>query len=463
MHIQTSSDEPLTPTDTTSPPAADPPISNKSMFKVAFASLMGTVIEFYDYLIYATAAALVFSDVFFPALGKSAGTIASFATLGVAFLVRPIGAVVFGHIGDRLGRKRTLITTMALMGIATTAIGVLPTADSIGVAAPIILVFLRILQGFAAGGELAGAVLFSSEHAPKERRGFWSMFANIGGGLAFLLSIGTFFVINLTMSPESFKDFGWRIPFLLGSVLLLFGLWIRLRLGETPVFAHQTNEDKRGELPFVSAFRHQYREILLGGGVLLMAYALNYMGASYLLNYGTQTLDLGQAGVLGAGVAGGVTLVTGVILGGTLSDVFGRRRVILTANVAGSIWALALFPILSTASLAAFWMGLCVSTFIAGLAFGVAGSYLSELFETRFRYTAAAIALSFAAIVGGAVPPIVGVTLTESFGAYAFSVFLAALCFVSAICAFVLKETSQRDLNDINAPVNLTDTSLPTR
>lgn len=352
---------------------------------------------------------------------------------------------------------------MALMGIATTAIGVLPTADSIGVAAPIILVFLRILQGFAAGGELAGAVLFSSEHAPKERRGFWSMFANIGGGLAFLLSIGTFFVINLTMSPESFKDFGWRIPFLLGSVLLLFGLWIRLRLGETPVFAHQTNEDKRGELPFVSAFRHQYREILLGGGVLLMAYALNYMGASYLLNYGTQTLDLGQAGVLGAGVAGGVTLVTGVILGGTLSDVFGRRRVILTANVAGSIWALALFPILSTASLAAFWMGLCVSTFIAGLAFGVAGSYLSELFETRFRYTAAAIALSFAAIVGGAVPPIVGVTLTESFGAYAFSVFLAALCFVSAICAFVLKETSQRDLNDINAPVNLTDTSLPTR
>ena len=453
MHAESNSPQSTARIDTIGHPAAAAPASNQSMLKVALASLIGTVIEFYDYLIYATAAALVFSQVFFPALGEGAGAIASFATLGIAFIARPIGAVIFGHIGDRLGRKRTLITTMTLMGIATIGIGLLPTAGSIGVAAPIALVVLRLLQGLSAGGELAGAILFSAEYAPKRRRGFWSMFANTGSAIAFMLSIGTFFVIDLTMTPENFQSFGWRIPFLLSSVLLLFGLWIRLRLDETPVFAHLKIHGKQDAIPFVDALRHQSREILLGGGVLLMAYALNYMGAAYLINYGTRTLHLDETGVLGAGVLGGLTLATGVILGGTLSDFFGRRRVILTANLAGTIWALGLFPLVGTGSLAAFFIGLCVSTFIAGLAFGVSGSFLTELFETRFRYTAAAIALSLAAIVGGAIPPIVGVTLTASFGANAFSAFLAVLCLVSAICAFALKETSHRDLNDINAPV----------
>ena len=437
-------------------PARDEPkVSNStdtSMVRVAIASLVGTVIEFYDFLIFAAAAALVFGHVFFPALGEAAGTAAAFGTLGVAFIARPIGAILFGHIGDRLGRKRTLISTMVVMGLATVLLGLLPTPATIGVAAPILLVVLRLFQGLAAGGEWAGAVLFTSEHAPNDKRGFWSMFTNLGGAIASLLALGTFFIADLTMSQAEFQSYGWRIPFLLSAVLLLFGLWIRLKTAETPVFEQEKAHGAKTELPVIEALRRQWREILLGGGALLMPFALYYMGASYLVNYGTATLDLGSSSVLGAAVVGGLTLAVGVIAGGSLSDRIGRRKVILTASTVGCGWCLVLFPLLDTRSLVIFWVGLGISTLIAGLAYGVAGSYLSELYQTRYRYTAAAIAYSLAAIFGGAMPPLVAAPVTAAFGSYGLSLLLALLSLTSALCVFVVKETSQRDLTDITAP-----------
>ena len=432
--------------DVTHRPTTEDP---KRMRKVALASFMGTVIEFYDFIIYGTAAALVFSEVFFPALGAQAGTIVSFATLGVAFVARPFGAVLFGHFGDRLGRKRTLIATMLTMGIATMVIGLLPSADTIGIAAPILLIFLRVAQGLAAGGEWAGAALFTSENAPKDRRGFWSMFTNLGGAVANMLAATTFLVTSFTMSDDQFVSYGWRIPFLLSALLVIFGLYIRLKLDDTPVFREQAAAGGTSALPFAEAFRNQWKQILLGAGTLLMAFSLNYLGASYLTNYGTSTLDLTRSQVLGAGIFGGLMLGVGIVVGGTLSDRVGRRRVLLTANILGIPWALVLFPLLDTASLAAFWVGLAVSFLVAGLAFGVAGAFLSELFHTRYRYTAAGLAYSFAGIIGGALPPLIAASIIDSYGAFAFGLVLAGACVVSLISTLLVRETRDTELDDV--------------
>jgi MFS family permease len=421
------------------------------MRKVALASFLGTVIEFYDFGIYATAAALVFAHAFFPALGEQAGNVVSYATLGVAFVARPLGSILFGHIGDRLGRKRTLIATMSLMGASTVLIGLLPTAASIGVVAPILLVVLRLAQGLAAGGEWAGAALFTSEHAPKERRGFWAMFTNLGGAFANVLSLGTFLLTGLYMSDETFDAWGWRVPFLISIVLVVVGLYVRLRIEETPAFTAEARREASAGLPFKEAFAQQWKEILLGAGSLVMAFSLGYIGIAFLTNYGTATLDLPRSQVLTAGMFGNFVNCLAIIAGGVLSDRFGRRRVLLTANSVGMVWALLLFPLLDTGSLGAFWLGQGVTFLIAGTGFGVAGSFLSELFHTRYRYTASGLAYSFAAVLGGAVPPLVAASLIGTYGGFVFGLLLAGYCLLGLLCTLALRETRARDL--IEAPL----------
>lgn len=425
-------------------PGLDP--APGKMRKVALASFMGTVIEFYDFGIYATAAALVFSHAFFPALGAHAGTVVSFATLGVAFVARPLGSIFFGHFGDRLGRKRTLIATMSLMGVATVLIGLLPTAASIGVVAPVLLVMLRIAQGLAAGGEWAGAALFTSEHSPKDRRGFWAMFTNLGGAVANILALATFLSASLFMSDETFVAWGWRVPFLLSILLIAVGLYVRLKIEETPAFTTGAEQHSAAGLPFKEAFVNQWREILLGAGALVMAFSLGYIGIAYLTNYGTATLGLERPQVLLAGMFGNVVNGLAIISGGILSDRFGRRRILLAANVIGIPWALFLFPLLETGSLAAFWIGMSVTLLIAGHGFGVAGAFLSELFRTRYRYTAAGLAYSLAGVLGAAIPPLVAASIIEMYGGFVFGVFLAGYCLVGLLCTLALRETSDRDL-----------------
>ncbi|MDJ0359650.1 MFS transporter [Rhodococcus sp. H29-C3] len=421
-----------------------------SVRKVAIASGIGTTIEFYDFFIYGTAAALVFPTVFFPALGATAGTVASFATFAVAFIARPVGAVVFGHFGDRIGRKKTLISTLLLMGISTFVIGLLPSADTIGLAAPIILVLLRFGQGFAVGGEWAGATLLTAEYAPPKKRGFYAMFPQLGPSAAFILSSATFLVTGAVFGDTNavFLDFGWRIPFLLSAVLVLIGLYMRLAIEETPVFrANQEAEvrtpDRATTLPILEAWHVQKREILLAAGALASLFSLFYMGTAYLTSYGTKTLGFDRPFVLWTGLVGAVVFGIAIALSATYSDRVGRRRVIMTSCAAAIPWSLVLFPLLDTGSPVAYVVAMCVTLTIFGIAYGPTGALLPELFQTRFRYTGAGLGYNLAGVLGGAIPPLLAAPLAAQFGSISIGVMLALLSVLSLACTKALSETKE--------------------
>ncbi|WP_237440116.1 MFS transporter [Amycolatopsis rubida] len=416
------------------------------MKRVAAASFIGTVIEFYDFGIYGTAAALVFPKLFFPSLGAVAGTVATFATLGVAFVARPIGSILFGHFGDRVGRKTTLITTMLLMGLSTLLVGLMPTAATIGVAAPILIVILRVMQGLAAGGEWGGAVLFASENAPKAKRGFWAMFPSFGGGGAIILSNATFLATAVGMSNETFLAWGWRIPFLASVLLIAVGLWVRLSIDETPVFRKQAASGV-SRTPFLDAFRSQPKQILLATGTTVMTLALTYIGGTYFVTYGTTALKLSRPNVLLAAMLGGVAISVGVVLGALLSDRIGRRRMITIVACVAIVWTLVLFPILDTRSLAAFTIGVPVTMFLSGLATGPLGAFLSEIFHTRYRYTATGLSYSLAGMLGGAIPPLIAEPIITAWGGMAFGILLACVALVSLICVRLIGETKELDLD----------------
>ncbi len=440
----------------TTSPAGSPPVP---LGKVAAASCAGTTIEFYDFFIYGTAAALVFPKVFFPALGSTAGTVASFATFAVAFFARPVGAVLFGHYGDRIGRKRTLISTLLLMGISTVLIGLLPGAATIGVAAPIILVVLRFAQGFAVGGEWAGATLLTAEYAPKGKRGLYGVFPQLGPAIAFGLSSATFLITGLVMgdTDEAFLTYGWRIPFLLSILLIGVGLWVRLSIEETPAFrAAQERANARAQqeapvrqgLPFLEVLRVQPREVLLSAGALTMLFAFFYMGTAYLTTYGTSKTGpaLDRPTVLGIGVAAAVVFGAATVASGMLSDRYGRKNVIKVSSVVGILWALVLFPLVDMGGALNFGIALSVTMVIFAIAYGPAGSFLPELFRAEHRYTGAGLGYNLAGVLGGAIPPLLAPGLAASFGSFAIGVMLSICGVLSLVCVSLLSETRDREL-----------------
>lgn len=416
------------------------------MRRVATASFAGTTIEFYDFFIYGTASALVFAPVFFPALGPAAGTVAAFASFSVAFFFRPVGSILFGHLGDRLGRKRTLIYTLLLMGLSTFAIGLLPTAASIGVAAPILLVVLRALQGIAVGGEWAGAALLTAEFAPSGKRGTYSMFPQLGPAIAFSLSSTTFLVAALAMSPESFAAWGWRVPFLLSIVLVGVGLYVRLKITETPVFKRALERDEPAKLPVADALRHQWRQVLLAGGALTAVFGFFYTSTVYLTSYGGQAKGVGVLGlsrptVLTAGIVGGLVFGAVVVAGAIASDRYGRRRVVLAGNVAMIVVGPVAFLIMQPGSAVSFVIGLALLIGVVGISYGPAAAYLPEIFQTRYRYTGAGMGYNLAGILGGATPLLVAAPLTAAFGGVGMGLFLTGLGVVSTLCVLALGET----------------------
>ncbi|MFI0446393.1 MFS transporter [Actinomadura sp. 6N118] len=433
----------------TSPPAR----SHTSMRRVAVASCTGTTIEFYDFFIYGTAAALVFPKVFFPALGESAATVASFATFAVAFGARPLGAVLFGHLGDRLGRKTTLVSTLLLMGIATVLIGLLPTADSIGVAAPILLVVLRIAQGLAVGGEWAGATLLAAEHAPPGKRGLYAVFPQLGPALAYALSCATFLIVNLYVGEASptFLDWGWRIPFLLSALLVVVGLYVRLAVEETPMFKNIERDGPGGATvrqgsPLLGAVRHQWREMLIAAGALVVVFGFFYVGTAFLTSYGTAVVKLSRSTVLMLGIVAAVSFGAATVVSGLYSDRVGRRRVLLWSCVAAVPWSFVMFPLIDTGSAAAFGFAMSVTLVILGVAYGPAGALLPEMFQTRYRYTGAGVAYNLAGVIGGGIGPILAADLSASRGGFAVGVMLGAFGLVSALSCLVLPETRHRSM-----------------
>ncbi|MFC4127294.1 MFS transporter [Nocardia rhizosphaerae] len=449
--------------DTTPPPEppAVPDVSPAVLRRVAAASSIGTTIEFYDFFIYGTAAALVFPKVFFPAADPATATLASFATFAVAFFARPVGAILFGHFGDRIGRKRTLVWTLLIMGFATVAIGLLPGYSTgvfgimpggIGIWAPVLLVAMRFLQGFAVGGEWAGATLLTAEYAPAGKRGLYAMFPQLGPAFAFFLSSATFLIASRTLgtASDAFLDYGWRIPFLLSCVLVGVGLWVRLAVAETPVFRDRVRESAvpaTRALPFLDAVRAQPREILIAAGALTSLFSLFYTGTAFLTSYGVGTLKLSRDYILGMGMVAAVVFGLATAASALWSDRVGRRRVIMVSCAAAVPWSLVLFPILDIGGALAFAVGLFGTLAIFGIAYGPAGALLPEMFQARYRYTGAGMGYNLAGILGGALPPLIATKLLAGPGSFWVGALLAGLSVISVVCTRLIVETKDRRID----------------
>ncbi|WP_124396153.1 MFS transporter [Rhodococcus wratislaviensis] len=413
----------------------------RQLRRVVAASLVGTTIEFYDFFIYGTAAALVFGGVFFPALGSSAATVAAFATFSVAFFARPLGSIIFGHLGDRIGRKTSLTITLVIMGAATFAIGLLPSAAMIGVAAPIILVTLRFVQGIAVGGEFAGAALLVTEYAPPKRRGLYGSTPQVGAGLGSVLAVVTFLVTGLAMSSESFETWGWRIPFLLSGILVAVGLYIRLKIEETPIFTEAIARDERVDVPLKDLLTYQWREVLLGAGAILMWSSFFYISAVFLVSYGTTELGLSRTTMLMVNLGSSGVFTVAVVIPSLLSDRIGRKRMVLIGNAIAIPWALVLFPILNIGTAGVVFVAAVISMLIVSIANGPTASLLPELFATRYRTTGVGVAYNLGSVLAGAIPPVLGSSLMAAYGSYAISVMLAVYAIVATLCALALRET----------------------
>lgn len=417
--------------------------------RVATASTVGSVIEWYDYNLFAQASALVFPALFFPSVSSTAGTLASFGTFAVAFAARPIGALIFGHFGDRLGRKTTLVVTLLMMGIATFGIGVLPTYEQVGLLAPVLLVVLRIVQGIALGGEWGGAVLMSVEHAGARRRGLFGAFPQVGSPAGNLAAAGMM-TLAITVSGDGFTTWGWRIPFLASAVLVVVGLIIRLKVSETPVFEEMRQAGTTAKNPIADVFRSDTKRVLLATGSRIGVDVAYYTFAVYSLSYIADHLGLPrQVGLIALFSAAAIEMVT-IPLFGALSDAVGRRKVLGGGIVAMALWGFAFFPLLNTGSQWVMIIGFAVALGVGhGMAWSVMGSYYPELFGTRVRYTGASFSFQLAGVVGGAPAPFIATLLTASqLGTFGVGAYLIVACGISLACALALPETHKGAIHD---------------
>ena len=406
------------------------------------AGYVGSAIEFYDFVIYGTAAALVFPTVFFPDLGHVLATTASLGAFAAAFLARPLGAAVFGHYGDRIGRKQTLVVTLLMMGLATVGVGLVPPTDTIGVAAPLILIALRLIQGFAVGGEWAGAVLMSAEHAPAHRRGFYGMFTQLGLGTAVVLANLVFLLVHFGFGTDSeaFLQWGWRIPFLLSAVLIVTALYIRLRVEESPAFAEPAGQAPAA--PIAALLRRQGRQLLLAAGVAACAPMLVFQAGTFFTHYATDHLDFSTNFVLLVGVIGGLVELGCVVAAAVLSDTHGRRRVAAVGFGCAVPWSFALFPLVQTGSRPLFAVAIVATYALIGVCMGPLAAFLPEIFAPQYRYTGAALAHTFGAVLGGAVPPVISPALLNDYGGWAIAVTMGAVASLSLACVLRLPETA---------------------
>ena len=418
--------------------------------KVALASFIGTTVEWYDYFIYGTAAALVFGSLFFPGFSPLAGTLAAFSTFAVGFIARPVGGVVFGHLGDRIGRKTMLVVSLLVMGLATVAIGLLPTFESIGVAAPILLVALRFIQGFAVGGEWGGAVLMTIEHAPRDKRGFYGSFPQLGKAAGILAANAAFLGVGGALSQEQFAAWGWRVPFLLSIVLIAIGLYIRLRIEESPVFRQVRETQSVARMPIVDVFRTYPKEVALAGGACMTTIAMGYLVQVYMLSYATQVLGLARNTILTIVVITAVIELFAVVGLAALSDRVGRRKVFMSGTILGALWALPFFWLIDTGSLVLIAIAMVVMMIIASLMYGPMAALFAEMFGTRVRYTGASVGYQLGSIIGGALTPILATALFAAMGtSTSISVYMIVLCVISFVSIFLVTETYQKDLGEV--------------
>ena len=407
--------------------------------QVLLASLVGTTIEFFDFYIYATAAVLVFPRLFFPAFDPASARLASLATFGIAFLARPVGSALFGHFGDRVGRKTTLVAALLTMGVSTVAIGVLPAYSTIGVAAPLLLALCRFGQGLGLGGEWGGAVLLAVENAPPGKRAWYGMFPQLGAPAGFLFSGIVFLSLSRWLTDEQFFAFGWRIPFLASAALVLVGLYVRLTLTETPIFRDALSRRERVKVPMLVVFRDYPRALLVGTLVSLATFVLFYLMTVFALSWGTTALGYGREKFLMMQLLGIVLFALTIPISAVLAE-RGRRRTMLWVTSAIGVFGLMMAPMFLAGTFGAV-ITMAVGLALMGLTYGPLGTVLSELFPTPVRYTGNSLTFNFAGILGASLAPYIATWLAKTYGLQYVGYYLSAAAVLTLIGLLATRET----------------------
>jgi metabolite-proton symporter len=417
--------------------------------QVLFASLVGTAIEFFDFYIYATAAVLVFPKLFFPASDPASATLASLATFGIAFLARPIGSALFGHFGDRIGRKRTLVVALATMGISTVSIGALPTYHSIGFAAPLLLALCRFGQGIGLGGEWGGAVLLAIENAPPHKRAWYGMFPQLGAPLGFFLSGGVFLLLSHLLTDQQFFAFGWRLPFLASAVLVFLGLYVRLTITETPVFEQAMHRGEQEKLPVIAVFRNHKRHLVAGTVLCLATFVLFYLMIVFALSWGTTALGYSREKFLLMQLFDTLFFAATIPISAMLAE-RGRRRAMLWITAGIFLFGLILAPMFAAGTAGALGM-MALGLTLMGFTYGPLGTVVSELFPTPVRYSGSSLAFNFAGILGASLAPYIATWLARNYGLPYVGYYLCLSALLTFIGLLAIRETKDLDLSSEKA------------
>ena len=428
------------------PKALDP--GAPSNRRVLVASLVGTAVEFYDFYIYATAASLVLGPLFFPAASPSAQLLSAYATFAVAFFARPLGAAFFGHFGDRIGRKSTLVASLMTMGGSTVLIGLLPGYAQIGWLAPFLLCVLRFGQGFGLGGEWGGAALLAVENAPPGWKARFGMFPQLGAPVGFIMANGLFLLLGLLLTPEQFKSWGWRLPFIASSVLVAVGLWVRLKLTETPAFKAALAEAPPSHAPLGEVLKRYPLETLGGTFAVVACFATFYISTAFALGYGVGALKYDRETFLAVELGAIVFLAAGILAAGVWSDAANPRRVLMAGCAAIVAAGFALPVMMGSGSLALIWAFLSLALFLMGFVYGPLGAFLPSLFPTRVRYSGASIAFNVGGIIGGGLAPIIAAALAQPKhgGLPAVGLYLSAAALISLVALWPLARRATHDL-----------------
>ncbi|WP_373378460.1 MFS transporter [Cupriavidus nantongensis] len=432
--------------------AADNGASAKkqSVARVAGASLAGTTLEFYDHFIYGSAAALVFPKLFFPQSDPLTATLLSFASYGVAFVARPLGAAIFGHFGDKMGRKSILIITLLMMGLATFGIGLLPTYAAAGALAPLLLVLLRVVQGLALGGEWGGAAIMVNELDPEgKRRGILGSLVQLAAPIGLLLANGIFALVTWQLSEEAFLSWGWRVPFLMSALLVGVGLYIRSNVRESGMFEKLEESHAEARAPIMEVLRNYKKQLLIAFGARLGGDIAFYVFTLFLLYFVPTKLGLPKSIALNAVLLGAVAQILFIPIAGLLADRIGRRPVLMIGGIGGAVWAFVFFAMVKTGSPALIMLASFVGMVLVSFMFSPLASFLPELFATRVRVTGASLGFQFAGVFGGALAPLIAVGLLDRFGnTMPVALYLAAVCALIAVAAYAARETARMHLSD---------------
>jgi metabolite-proton symporter len=412
--------------------------------QVLFASLIGTTIEFFDFYIYATAAVLVFPRLFFPASDPASAVLASLATFGIAFLARPIGSALFGHFGDRIGRKATLVAALLTMGVSTVIIGMLPTYDTIGIAAPALLALCRFGQGLGLGGEWGGAVLLAVENAPPGRRAWYGMFPQLGAPIGFLFSGGSFLALSEWLTNDQFLAWGWRIPFLASAALVGVGLYVRLTITETPVFQQVAKREERARVPMLAVIREHPRTLMLGTLASIATFVLFYLMTVFALSWGTSVLGYSRNTFLIVQLVGIVFFALAIPVSAVIAE-RGRRVTLIGVTIAIGLFGLVMAPLLSS-GLTGATVAMVIGLSLMGLTYGPLGTTLSELFPTRVRYTGCSLTFNMAGIFGASLAPYIATWLAQNYGLQFVGYYVVAAAALTLVGLLAIHETRDQRL-----------------